>query len=1563
MANPTPSEAPTAGLSNLSIATPINHPTLRRHDAESTRVFLRKYDQYVTEISERAAQYGDTSARPVQLKFCVDSEYLSSAIGLGFIKDITKLEDLTDAVLRTYLDKKAETSKETVTLSSLDRMVDKQLSMNMADPSATSRMQALFISYYSLLRKSGLTWVLEESQKVAVQHVLSAISPKSLRDRLSEDLEFSQRHLRKDFKAFMAHSIKLAEAFQLIDSGRNRKRHNGRPTFTGTPPNREATPTAAGTSTPVKDESDAITTTPTKAGRKPPYCIMPECKAKKLRHYFAECPADPTEIQKMKESLSLRPSDSTRSKSSGSASRPASNKVSTFSSDSPRVTIDLESGISSTTITGQCDDGSDDSLASPDVANNAVLNGIGSFKKIQPVKFEVALTRDKQPQEFTFSKVWTVPRTVLHLSSGKLAVLNISFLVADDDLTAGGILIGRPVLRHMRVDTKTLLESNRDALDGIDCANVGNPTVAENRGHVSAIMSQRASEVEKFIPIQDPLRPRVDYFQSRKEIDPFPDASLLDRLDADQAPDVQGALDTALAQAGKNGLQGRNFIRLQNMANNNLNIFRVGLSAGAPANITPLRIQLSADATPTRVKLRNYSREQRQFLSDFVQALQEKGMIYPNPSSRWACAPLLVPKPGESRFRFTVDLRPVNRYTIKYQFPMPDVEVELTKLAGAKYFATFDFSHGYWQLPLHKDSQESQTFITPDGLFSPTRVLHGTSNATMHMQAEVNAIIGSDPILKRHSITWLDDVLLFAYSIEEHLDILHRFFEICRKARLRLHPAKSSFYSITIRWCGRLIDKDGIKFDPRRINGLLEMATPNTGSELQQFLCAFQWMKTAVPEFNRLIEPLHLFMEEVYARAGKRTKTRVARVALSEVGWTDTHTSTFIACKDALAAQVKLSHRDASKRLCVFTDASDSVWSGVITQVPISDVNLPHSEKRHEPLAFLSGRFDATQLRWSTLEKEAYAIMATTERMHWILSDSAGFDIYTDHNNLVFIFDPLSVLRDISLSSLKKVLRWAVRLSVYNYTCIHIPGSENVWADLLSRWAVPNIVRRIIRVPALPSSSADDFIWPDNAEIAEAQHAHISTRPKGLTAKDGLFINDYGAIWIPADCSDLQLRICIIAHTSSAGHRGIAATESAIRRSFHWTTITEDVDAFIKGCIHCLSTLQGKKIPRPFGPAVHGTYANDLVQFDFLEIAPGRDGVKYILMVRDDFSSFCWLFPFANANSANTCEALLEWCSTFNVPSMFMSDQGTHFKNEVLRRLCRALRVPHHFTLPHTPWSNGAVERLGREVLRVFRATASELRMPFSDWPDLVPLVQSSLNNSPSPQRGNKAPITIFIGAEPRPAISTFLRHETGRLVSISDAAREQSFNLGKVKDIVDKLRETAAKTLSDNRQRKRDTNSRGALPNFSEGDFVLLARDEFTAGEKLCLRWRGPRRITRAVSDYVYQIEDLRNGALEEAHASRLRFYSDDSLNKDAIMPHVISSETGMPVQRLMRLEESPNGLHVIVRWRGLPANADTSEPLSRIYEDVPQMLLNLLKRKSTPRHLVDLAKKELGL
>lgn len=183
------------------------------------------------------------------------------------------------------------------------------------------------------------------------------------------------------------------------------------------------------------------------------------------------------------------------------------------------------------------------------------------------------------------------------------------------------------------------------------------------------------------------------------------------------------------------------------------------------------------------------------------------------------------------------------------------------------------------------------------------------------------------------------------------------------------------------------------------------MEEPTNGGHLQQFLCALQWVRSAIPQFNKLTEPLHIYMERVFQISGRRTKRSVSQVNLNAHGWSKVERDCFERCKKALAHQVTRTHRDESKRLCVYTDASDHTWSGIMTQIPLEDMVLKHSEQKHELLAFLSGRFNETQLRWSILEKEGFAIIVPLEKVHWMCATPSGFDLFTNHNNLIFLFN------------------------------------------------------------------------------------------------------------------------------------------------------------------------------------------------------------------------------------------------------------------------------------------------------------------------------------------------------------------------------------------------------------------------------------------------------------------------------------------------------------------------------------------------------------------------------
>jgi RNase H-like domain found in reverse transcriptase len=164
------------------------------------------------------------------------------------------------------------------------------------------------------------------------------------------------------------------------------------------------------------------------------------------------------------------------------------------------------------------------------------------------------------------------------------------------------------------------------------------------------------------------------------------------------------------------------------------------------------------------------------------------------------------------------------------------------------------------------------------------------------------------------------------------------------------------------------------------------MPAPTTGADLQQFVRALNWMRTSIPSFATLIASLQILLESVYqAAGGKRTKTAAAKVQLHLVGWTAHHADVLAACKESLLHTATLAHPSPDLRLCLYTDASQDYWSSMATQVPPADLELPRSEQRHEPLAFLSGSFTRAIRRWAIIEKEAYEIVVSCERLDWLL--------------------------------------------------------------------------------------------------------------------------------------------------------------------------------------------------------------------------------------------------------------------------------------------------------------------------------------------------------------------------------------------------------------------------------------------------------------------------------------------------------------------------------------------------------------------------------------------------
>lgn len=183
---------------------------------------------------------------------------------------------------------------------------------------------------------------------------------------------------------------------------------------------------------------------------------------------------------------------------------------------------------------------------------------------------------------------------------------------------------------------------------------------------------------------------------------------------------------------------------------------------------------------------------------------------------------------------------------------------------------------------------------------------------------------------------------------------------------------------------------------------------------------------------------------------GKNPKLVDTRASFCTLDWKRKHKESFNICEAKIYIWVRITHRDEAKHVRIYTDVSSTHWSAVVTQITFSDLPSSLAETSHEPLSLHLGHFLEVRFGLPTVGKEASAVLAFCEREHQLVAGPSGFDLYVNRINLIFIFDPILNQRDIIQRSLRKVLRWAMQMSMYNYICILIRGVETIWADDLS---------------------------------------------------------------------------------------------------------------------------------------------------------------------------------------------------------------------------------------------------------------------------------------------------------------------------------------------------------------------------------------------------------------------------------------------------------------------------------------------------------------------------------
>ncbi|POM74029.1 Hypothetical protein PHPALM_9063 [Phytophthora palmivora] len=855
----------------------------------------------------------------------------------------------------------------------------------------------------------------------------------------------------------------------------------------------------------------------------------------------------------------------------------------------------------------------------------------------------------------------------------------------------------------------------------------------------------------------------------------------------DELPNLKSTpiitLDQLLERAVANGLPQEHVIAVCELLELFPDIWRAVVGAGRTASVEPLRVTLRVDAKPYRSPPRKYAPLQAEFIRGYVKSLVADGLVEKNNAARLACAVVPVRKPGSrDKFRLTINYRPVNRQTIPIAGVMPSAAVAMEVLLGQKVFARFDLTQGFWQLPLHPDSQVLFSFVTPDGVYTP--IPHGGMDSALHFQAQMQTLLA--PLIPHSALVWVNDVILFASTMDEFLEVVKKFFTIVAEAKLVLNMEKGSTFELEILWRGRLFSADGVRHDPTRVDALSTLPLPVTVADLQRFIFATNWLHDSLPDYTRVIAPHPDRLEAEKKCIGRRN------------------------------------HPDAE--LCVFTDASLFGFSIVVTQ----------------------------EVTWQ--QGEAFPIVKACNDLEYLLLRPRGFRLFCDHANLIYIFAPHDELKKHVRDRLQ---RWAMRLRGLHYHVEHIGGDANVWADIVSRWH-----------KMLPRHS----------------------RP--------LDVNEPG---------------CKLIFWKRMGHRGQEAMSFALKDQFFIVKLEDKIAQFIRQCLLCKHFKGARLIPRPYGPLFTPTERNEVLHWDFLSLGDSYGDSAYLLVLKDGLSHYYELFPCATPTAYVAAEVLMMWDARFGTSKTLMSDQGSHFRNEMINQLAARLKIEPKFSPVYSPWLNGTVERLNRDVLQVLRALLLEYALDSHEWPYLLPAIQANLSHTPVRSLAGHSPVEVFTGLPVSSALD-------GVVAPATEAADERVIELGDMDGHLERLRTSLQemhREVVDSKEKKRQLD--------------MQAHKERWYTSRWMISCFGPVLTSDCrTTSYLGNGSDL----------LRLKFYADAALNTtEEIMELVSSQGMLLGVDKFIehRYNQDFGGCELLVSWLGLQTIENAWEPLSTLLQDVP--------------------------
>ena len=893
----------------------------------------------------------------------------------------------------------------------------------------------------------------------------------------------------------------------------------------------------------------------------------------------------------------------------------------------------------------------------------------------------------------------------------------------------------------------------------------------------------------------------------------------------------------------------------------------------------------TGDTTPRRQPPRRMPYSVRQEIARQLSKMQKNGVIQPS-KSPWA-SPVVLVRKRDGTHRFCVDYRGLNTVTKADTFPLPRISDLLDQLGRTKYFSTIDLASGFWQIRMHPSAQEKTAFVTPQGLFEFRVMPFGLRNAPAVFQRLMQQVVSSlNPESGPDYVSvYLDDILVFSRSLEDHLEHLQRVISRLKDVGLKLNPAKCYFVRSELEYLGHLVTRNGLKTSPRLVEAVQEFPTPTNIQDVRRFLGLSSYYRRFIQNFARIARPLH------------QLTCKGAPFA-----WSQECQTAFLDLKSKLTTAPVLAYPRFDRDFTLETDASIQGLGAVLSQV--------QDDSRLHPVAYASRALSESEKNYSVTELETLAVVwALSHYHHYLYGNSVT--VQTDHAAVKAVLE--------TPNPTGKHARWWTRVygrGVKEVRIVYRAGKENVAADALSRrpqgpappegiteaeiqvstvstsQSVPppaplgdttSLAKKSASVQSLMLDSFDKEQRKDpclSEMVVFLEHGALpadEVKARKIANQAPLFAIIEGILYYVDAKQGNAKRAVVPRHLRKqileeghagpfGGHFSGKRLYSALALHWWWEGMYTETVQHCKACPECATATGTGRAQKPPLCPIPVRRPFQIWGLDIMDLPKTEQGNKHVIVFQDLFTKWPMVYP-APDQRAHCIARLLaeEIVPLFGVPECLLTDRGANLLSNLMSDVCRMLGTRKLNTTAYHPQCDATIERFNRTLKGMLRKHAARFG---PQWDRYLPGVLWAYRNTPHSATGEKPSFLLF-GIDCRsPTQAAFLQVTDEPPVDVEDYREELMHCLSSARDLALKNIEKAQ------RRYKQQYDKKATEPSYRVGEWVLVKfpHEETGKGRKLSRPWHGPYRIVdRSDPDLtVTKVYSPQEGAIK-VHQSRV--------------------------------------------------------------------------------------------